>query len=177
MKKLLLPLTAGLSSFLAILTGEVALSEQNSLTSQYPRANNPETYKPVCYMRTDGGAVLNLESVCESDNASDIGEEANNNPQNLTPARDDLSTENPVTPMEQLPPQEETPSNIEITPDGVTTTDGGIEVQTETDMEESDTNIPIREGDGLEESDTNIPIREGDGLEESGTNIPIREGE
>ena len=153
MKKLLLPLAAGLSSFLAILTGEVALSEENSLTSQYPRANNPEAYKPVCYMRTDGGAVLNLESVCESDNASDIGDRANNNPQNLTPAPDGLSTENPVTPGE-------TPSNIEIAPDGVTTTDGGIEVQTEPDIEQSDPNIPIREENNLEQSDPNIPIRE-----------------
>ena len=124
MNRLLLPLTAGVSVLLAMLTGKAALSNPNSLTSEFPRTYNPEVYEPICYMETDSGIVLNLESVCESDDVSDTGEQASNND----------SESSPEIPTDGLPPRQEiNPPDIEITPEeeGVTTTGEGEE-----DMEE-----------------------------------------
>ena len=164
MKKLLLPLTAGLSALLAVATTQRGLSEPNPLREEYPRANNPTVYQPICYMETKGGVVLNLESLCENDDAGNV------------------STDNQR--VEELRDRE-----TEMMPDDAINAGEGIVVPTETE-DDRDNNIPIRNDDmEMEDRDTNIPVRnDGDVIENGGiildgadnlrdrdTNIPIRE--
>ena len=58
-------LTAVLSAVLMPLIAETAFDRPIALGSQYPVVPSSDMGKPVCYMQTADGRVLNLNSLCK----------------------------------------------------------------------------------------------------------------
>ncbi|HBB35038.1 MAG TPA: hypothetical protein DDZ80_09555 [Cyanobacteria bacterium UBA8803] len=56
------------STFLLVFLPEVALTNPLSVNSQFPVIPNSEVDTLVCYMETEDGQILNLESLCKKAN-------------------------------------------------------------------------------------------------------------
>lgn len=60
-----LRLTAVISTTLTLVLPEIALTQPQSVISQFPAVPNPDTDMLLCYMQTEDGQVLNLDSLCK----------------------------------------------------------------------------------------------------------------